>query len=126
MKRKKGFTLVEIMIVVAIIGLLAAIAVPSFLKARDSARRNACISNMRMIADAKDQYVLENGGGPGTVLTEAEVAEYIKDMGKCFCPANSGTNRTFAGSYSINALTTDPECVLTGTAGFHYLAYSGR
>ncbi|MCG2658750.1 MAG: prepilin-type N-terminal cleavage/methylation domain-containing protein, partial [Kiritimatiellae bacterium] len=58
---KKGFTLVEIMIVVAIIGLLAAIAIPSFMRARTTSQQNACINNLRQIEAAKDQYALENG-----------------------------------------------------------------
>lgn len=58
---KKGFTLVEIMIVVAIIGLLAAIAIPSFMRARTTSQKNACINNLRQIEAAKDQYALEAG-----------------------------------------------------------------
>lgn len=58
---RKGFTLVEIMIVVVIIGLLAAMAVPAFNKVREEARRKAIINNLRQIASAGQQYILENG-----------------------------------------------------------------
>jgi prepilin-type N-terminal cleavage/methylation domain-containing protein len=59
--RKAGFTLVEIMIVVAIIGLLAAIAIPNFVKARESAQAKSCVNNLRQIDGAVDQFALETG-----------------------------------------------------------------
>ena len=57
---KSGFTLVEIMIVVAIIGLLAAIAIPNFIKARESSQKSACIANLKQIEGAKATWALEN------------------------------------------------------------------
>ena len=58
---KKGFTLVEIMIVVVIIGLLAAMAIPAFKKVRDTSQTKAITNNLRQLASAADQYFLENG-----------------------------------------------------------------
>lgn len=59
--RKTGFTLVEIMIVVVIIGLLAAMAIPAFSKVRENARSKAIENNLRQVASAGQQYMLENG-----------------------------------------------------------------
>jgi|SRR6185503_442902 len=68
MKTKYGFTLVEIMIVVAIIGLLAAIAIPNFVKARENAQLNSILNNLRIIEGAKDQWALENKKGTGAAV----------------------------------------------------------
>ena len=65
-RRERGFTLVEIMIVVLIIGILLAIAVPSFMNARERSRANACRANLRQIQAAKEQWALVNRR-PGTV-----------------------------------------------------------
>jgi len=103
--RKAGFTLVEIMIVVAIIGLLAAIAIPNFVKARTTAQTNACINNLRQIDGAKEQWALEKKKSSGSAVVDTEIESYIKG-GAPKCPAG--------GSYTYNAVDTSPVCSITG------------
>src|SRR5438094_1746959 len=99
---KLGFTLVEIMIVVAIIGLLAAIAIPNFVKARNTAQMNACINNLRQIDGAKQQWALEQKKELTDTPTQSEVVAYLKDGQLPICPAG--------GTYTINAVGKDPVC----------------
>ena len=73
-----GFTLVEIMIVVAIIGLLAAIAIPNFVKARETAQLNSIFNNLRIIEGAKDQWALENKKGTGDATSIVSISDYLK------------------------------------------------
>jgi prepilin-type N-terminal cleavage/methylation domain-containing protein len=76
---KSGFTLVEIMIVVAIIGLLAAIAIPNFIKARATSQANACINNLRQIDGAINEWALETGKSNTSPVTSVNtVSNYIK------------------------------------------------
>ena len=99
----------------SIIGLLAAIAIPSFMKARASARRNACINNLRQISGAKDQYALEYGGTNGTTLNWTNVGLYIKNYSNnLFCPEAAATGRGMT-NYTINTVGTDPACQILPT-----------
>jgi prepilin-type N-terminal cleavage/methylation domain-containing protein len=111
-KVRHGFTLVEIMIVVLIIGILLAIAVPNFIKARESSRNKACIANLKQIDSAKEQWAMDNNKANGTTvdLTTDLVGtgKYIKSAPKC--PAS--------GTYTEGAVGTDPTC---SVGGFHVL-----
>jgi prepilin-type N-terminal cleavage/methylation domain-containing protein len=77
-KKRGGFTLVEIMIVVAIIALLAAIAVPGFLRARKRSQASKIINDLRMIDSAMDQYAIENAKKSGDAITVADWTNYVK------------------------------------------------
>lgn len=83
-KKSQGFTLVEIMIVVVIIGLLAAMAIPAFNKVRETSQAKTCVNNLRQIASAADQYFLENGGETSVTLGGlVGTEEYIKATPTC-------------------------------------------
>jgi prepilin-type N-terminal cleavage/methylation domain-containing protein len=117
--RNAGFTLVEIMIVVAIIGLLATIAIPNFVRARLKAQQSACINNLRQLDGAKQTWALEAKAGPNTVPTQENIQPYLGrgTAGTApTCPADQ--NKTFATSYSLNDLQTAPTClILPGSPG---------
>lgn len=117
--RKSGFTLVEIMIVVSIIGLLATMAIPSLLNARVKSQQKVCISNLFNIDAAKQQWALDSKAGQNATpqLTDIQPLMGRGTKGTApTCPAD--TAATFATSYTINDLQTPPTClILPGAAG---------
>lgn len=100
-KGKAGFTLTEIMIVVAIIALLAIMVLPSFANSRTRSQRTCCINNLRQISGAKDQYALDKMNAVPLVVTEF-VPSYLPRIPRC----------PNAGTYTIRRLGRDPRCTL--------------
>ena len=109
--RKAGFTLIEIMIVVAIIGLLAAIAIPNFVHARATSQQNACINNLRQIDGAKQEWALEFKAAATATPGSSDIQPYMGrgSTGSLpVCPLDS--QNKFSVSYSIQNLSTAPIC----------------
>jgi prepilin-type N-terminal cleavage/methylation domain-containing protein len=112
---KSGFTLVEIMIVVAIIGLLAAIAIPNFVRARESAQLNSIANNLRILEGAKEQYALENKLATSANLGSSDLTPYLK--GNIMVSAAAGeTYNVAAGNITVGALVS---ATIAGPLGTH-------
>jgi prepilin-type N-terminal cleavage/methylation domain-containing protein len=113
--RRRAFTLVEIMIVVLIIAILLAIAVPNFIRSRESATRNSCISNLKQIDSAKEQWAMANNAPSGSAIQMSDIAgTYLK--GPVTGPACGA-----GGAYSVNTVGTNPSCSLSGAPELHVL-----
>ena len=106
----RGFTLVEIMIVVLIIAMLLAIAIPNFMKARDVSRAKACQSNLKNLVGAKERWAMDNSRGATDTPTMAELAQpgvYLRSTPEC--PSS--------GTYTVGRLDQMPVCSIGGTLG---------
>jgi prepilin-type N-terminal cleavage/methylation domain-containing protein len=101
-RAERGFTLVEIMIVVLIIGILLAIAVPNFVRARESSRAKACVSNLKQIDAAKEQWAMDNNKQDGEACRMQDLMPvYIKS--EPTCPSSGAP-------YNVNPVGTRPTC----------------
>ena len=103
-KRRGAFTLVEIMIVVAIIALLAAIAVPGFLRARKRSQASRILNDLRMIDAAVDQYAIETNRSTGNVVNTQDWTNYLKKNSSLY---NTGSS-LLGSAYGIQTVDTIP------------------
>jgi prepilin-type N-terminal cleavage/methylation domain-containing protein len=103
--RRGGFTLVEIMIVVAIIALLAAIAVPGFLRARKRSQASRILNDLRMIDAACDQYAIETNRSTGNTVNTTDWTNYLKKGSQLY---NTGTS-LLGSAYGVQTVDTIPK-----------------
>ena len=94
-------------VVLSVVGLLAAIAIPSFVKARQTSQLNACVNNMRQLDAAKEQWALQASAVAGAQVGAADLSPYFVAEMSPRCPAG--------GDYTIHAIAQDPECSAHGT-----------
>jgi type IV pilus assembly protein PilA len=111
-RSNKGFTLVEIMIVVVIIGLLAAMAIPAFQKVRQASQDKAVLNNARQLSGAADQYYLEYGGSTVASQNLIGATNYVKAL-------NTVAQETYPTNFTQGATIT-----ITGIAGLRTITYS--
>lgn len=101
-RKPHGFTLVEIMIVVAVIGIMASIALPNFAKARATAQQKACIKNLHLLSETKQQWGFENKKQPNVTPTVAQIRVYFGQNRMPVCPSR--------GTYTLRRLDLEPRC----------------
>lgn len=102
--QKQGFTLLEIMIVVTIIGFLAGLAIPGFMKVRSNSQRARCLDNLRQISGYKDAWAVENFKNNGDAVSTGDITPFFK-RGFPTCPGG--------GTYDLRPVGENPTCSLS-------------
>jgi prepilin-type N-terminal cleavage/methylation domain-containing protein len=110
--RRSGFTLVEIMIVVAIIAMLAAIAVPSFLRARKRSQATVSLETLRMLDGAVDQYKIETGHNDSNGIGPSDIAGYVKSGTVLYNQLINNQNATDALGTPFEIANSGPDAQL--------------
>jgi prepilin-type N-terminal cleavage/methylation domain-containing protein len=104
----RAFTLIEILVVISILAIVLAIAMPNFIKARETAETKHCLDNLRMIDSAKEQWAIENNASPSSPSPALSVlvgsTSYIKSMPLC----------PMGGTYEVGMITGSPTCSIGG------------
>lgn len=113
--RQAGFTLVEIMIVVLILGMLLNIAAPAFIRTRDGGQQKACLANLRNLTMAKEQYAMQNNVAGTVIPTWGNLSPYVKSNTQPMCPT---TNQVL----NLNAIDIKPTCPYGGPAGLPHVS----
>jgi competence protein ComGC len=123
-RRHAGFKATEIVIIAAVIAVVAAIAVPIFIKARNTPAGNACVNNLRQIDSAKQQWALEKNITNGTISPLAsDIQPYLgRGTGGTLPYCWADPKKSFSSSYIINNLKTAPQCRFSGLHTNHTLA----
>jgi prepilin-type N-terminal cleavage/methylation domain-containing protein len=116
MRSRRGFTLLEIMIVVTVIAVLVAIAVPNFISARENSRRKTCISNLRLLDGAKEQWAMSTNAPEGAPATMSD----LTTGGFLRGPA-SGPKCPSGGAYTLHSVGQNPTCSLSMNPDGHVL-----
>jgi prepilin-type N-terminal cleavage/methylation domain-containing protein len=102
---RRGFTLLEIMVIVAIIGFVVAVAMPNLFKSRDKAQRDSCIENLRQLDSAQQQWGVQNNKGNTDTVALTDLIPFLDKSKNPSCPGG--------GAYAVTTVGANPTCTLS-------------